>query len=279
MRRLIVNADDLGLAESVNRGIFESFEKGIVTSATAMTCGAAFPAAAEYIQKNRLTLGVGIHLTLTGLRPLSPPEFIPSLVDEEGRFPSLGIFMRRAFSGRLDEGDLRMELSAQITRMLDYGLTPDHIDGHHHIHIFPGISRIAAELGKRYGISRVRMVRENLFLSFAHLKASPKILFLRALSDVSAFRGKAWQSNDAFVGIPFLGNFHQEGRIRKTLARLPQGMTEFMVHPGYDSADLREADSYAAAREAEVRFLCDPETRDLRTKGHIALCRYSDLVM
>lgn len=277
MRRLIVNADDLGLAESVNRGIFESFEKGIVTSATAMTCGAAFPAAAEYIKKNRLTLGVGIHLTLTGLRPLSPPESIPSLVNRDGCFPSLGFFMRRAFSGQLNEGDLRRELEAQIKRMFDFGIAPDHIDGHHHVHIFPGVSRIAAELGERYGIKRVRMVRENPFLSLNHFKAAPKMLFLRALSDVSAFRGKGWQCNDAFVGIPFLGNFHQEGRIRKALAQLPQGVTEFMVHPGYDSGELRDVDSYTTSREAEVRFLCALETRYALNCAGIVLCGYSDI--
>jgi chitin disaccharide deacetylase len=64
MRRyLIVNADDFGLSEGVNRGIIEAAEKGIVTSASLMVRQPAAAAAAAYARKlDRIS--VGLHLDL-----------------------------------------------------------------------------------------------------------------------------------------------------------------------------------------------------------------------
>ncbi len=47
-RYLIVNADDFGLSEGVNRGIIRAHEQGIVTSASLMVRGAAAAEAARY---------------------------------------------------------------------------------------------------------------------------------------------------------------------------------------------------------------------------------------
>ncbi|MGB7555008.1 MAG: ChbG/HpnK family deacetylase, partial [Candidatus Korobacteraceae bacterium] len=46
MRRLIVNADDFGLTQGLNRAIVEAQEHGIVTSATLMANARAFEEAA-----------------------------------------------------------------------------------------------------------------------------------------------------------------------------------------------------------------------------------------
>src|SRR3977135_1076510 len=42
MKRLIVNADDFGLTENVNRGILDAHREGIVTSTTLLANGMAF---------------------------------------------------------------------------------------------------------------------------------------------------------------------------------------------------------------------------------------------
>jgi predicted glycoside hydrolase/deacetylase ChbG (UPF0249 family) len=60
-RRLIVNADDLGLSEAVNEGIFAAHEGGIVTSTSLMVLR---PAAAEAVARlsGYPDLGFGLHL-------------------------------------------------------------------------------------------------------------------------------------------------------------------------------------------------------------------------
>src|SRR5437764_15380237 len=62
-RSLIVNADDFGLSEGVNRGILRAFDDGIVTSASLMV---RQPAAASAAGEAALRpeLSVGLHLDL-----------------------------------------------------------------------------------------------------------------------------------------------------------------------------------------------------------------------
>src|SRR5262249_40646690 len=85
MKKLIVNADDFGLTESVNRGVLEAHHRGILTSATLMANGAAFESAVA-LARAAPRLGVGVHLNLSEGRPVSDPGSVPSLVDERGPF-------------------------------------------------------------------------------------------------------------------------------------------------------------------------------------------------
>src|SRR5437762_14249294 len=87
MKRVIVNADDLGRTPGINRGVFEAHRRGIVTSASLMV---NYPAAAEVAQLSAENpgLGIGLHVALTGGVPALPPERVRTLVDAHGRLPS-----------------------------------------------------------------------------------------------------------------------------------------------------------------------------------------------
>src|SRR2546427_11765992 len=85
MKRLIVNADDFGWSEGVNRGIVEAYRNGIVTSTTVLANGEAFDGAAQLARQER-RLGVGGHLNLSDGAPLLPRWEVPSLVNEQGQF-------------------------------------------------------------------------------------------------------------------------------------------------------------------------------------------------
>ncbi len=71
MKNLIVNADDLGWTEGVNRGIVEAHRKGLVTSTSLLANGQAFAAAAE-ISRSNPELGIGVHLNLSDGAPTAP---------------------------------------------------------------------------------------------------------------------------------------------------------------------------------------------------------------
>lgn len=66
-RFLIVNADDLGLTQAVNAGVFAAHEQGIVTSASLMVSRPAAEAAAAELAKHP-DLAVGLHLEPEGCR-------------------------------------------------------------------------------------------------------------------------------------------------------------------------------------------------------------------
>ena len=114
MRRLIINADDFGLTNGVNRAVLELSRAGVLTSATLMASAAAtVEAAAASLQ--RPSLGVGCHVVLVDGAPILPAEKIPSLIDpasspEAPMFRrTLGRFVADLMRGRIREADIEAE--------------------------------------------------------------------------------------------------------------------------------------------------------------------------
>src|ERR1700751_3171264 len=85
VKNLIVNADDLGWTEGVNRGILEAHRNGIVTSASLLANGASFADGIDGAKSTR-GLGVGVHLNLSDGAPVAPRELVTSLLDNDGEF-------------------------------------------------------------------------------------------------------------------------------------------------------------------------------------------------
>src|SRR6266576_2646393 len=99
-RLLVINADDLGFAPGVNRGILEAHLAGTLSSASMMVNTPAFHAAAELVQRDAPRLGVGLHLNLISGKPLA---LVPSLIDPTtGAFYPLNVLTRRALGGLVE---------------------------------------------------------------------------------------------------------------------------------------------------------------------------------
>jgi len=104
MRRLIVNADDFGLARGVNEGIIEAHVNGILTSTSLMVERPEAVHAAR-LAREHPALSVGLHYVEDG------PE-----IDEPGH-------AARTFA-------------AQLARFRELtGADPTHVDSHHHVHM------------------------------------------------------------------------------------------------------------------------------------------------
>jgi chitin disaccharide deacetylase len=139
VKRLLVNADDFGLSPGANLGILRAHREGIVTSATIMVNMPAAPEAFR-LAKTTPTLGVGLHITLTGGRPLSDA---PSLTGPDGCFLKLPELAAQA-----RPQELAREIQAQVDAFLAVGLRPTHLDSHHHVHLeIPAVGAIVARLG------------------------------------------------------------------------------------------------------------------------------------
>ena len=78
MKRLVVTADDFGLALPVNAAVEAAHRRGLLTAASLMVTA---PAAADAIERARRLprLGVGLHLVLVDGKPALPPEELPDL--------------------------------------------------------------------------------------------------------------------------------------------------------------------------------------------------------
>ena len=87
MKRLVVTADDFGLAVEVNAAVEEAHRDWILSAASLMV-GA--PAAADAVARARRlpNLRVGLHVVLLELRPAPRRDQVPDLVDAHGHFRS-----------------------------------------------------------------------------------------------------------------------------------------------------------------------------------------------
>ena len=260
---LIVNADDFGISEAVNRGIVEAHERGIVTSTSLMATGPAFEHAIE-LARLHPSLAVGVHLVLTEQRPLTGASAAASLVRPDGAFePHLRQLLARRWRGRVSMAEVRHELDEQIRRVRAAGIAINHLDGHQHVHALPGISQVVAELAAAHGISAVRYpaerIRGYMLRSLAHAQRVVEQAALKAFCAVSPL-GRLRRS-DEFVGFYFGGRL-DEANLETVLVRLPKrGTVELMCHPGHE--DMKPRDDWQYAWAAERDALTSPRIRAL----------------
>ncbi|MGA7168192.1 MAG: ChbG/HpnK family deacetylase [Candidatus Sulfotelmatobacter sp.] len=291
MRRLIVNADDFGFTRGVNRAIVEAHTHGIVTSSTLMASGPAFDDAVQ-LAKQLPRLSVGCHVVLIDGEPVLDPVRLPTVTSSMSgsvRFrDGLKGFAARALAGRLDPGEIEAESSAQIRKIQSAGLSVSHLDSHKHTHLFPKVLRPMLRAARACGVGAIR----NPFgprqpLRSAELLARPSIWtryaevrILRALAGKfrDAVRREGMETPDGTLGIVATGTL-DERLFRAIAAIIPEGTWEFFCHPGYNDADLRQANTrLRESREVELHVLTMPEVRDLLASCGIALISYRELV-
>jgi len=157
---LVVNADDFGLSESINKGILETYHRGIVRSTSLMPNGPAFDDAVQ-ISKDTPGLGVGIHVSLVGERCVAPARELAGLVSADGLLPAGFVeFLRMFLVGRFSTEHIRREIGAQVSRVISAGIRPTHIDSHQHLHVFPGVIDAVLGAAKAASIPTIRIPRE-----------------------------------------------------------------------------------------------------------------------
>jgi predicted glycoside hydrolase/deacetylase ChbG (UPF0249 family) len=270
VRRLIINADDFGLSEGVNRGIVEAHEAGSVTSASLLVNLPAFGDAVDRAARNP-QLGIGLHFNLTAGTPVCAPDAVPSLCDSRGEFHSLRRLVARALSGRIAAADVARECGAQILRLRQAGIAVTHLDSHRHVHLLPGLWGPVVETARQAGIGCVRVPLERLG-GRTPLGALAEQTLLR-----SAYRlggGNGTRPVDHFYGSAL---FKRPDFLRGLLELIDQmepGVTELMVHPGYDDGHIGRWDSYTRGRESELRALTDPALRRRLRRARIELTHF-----
>ena len=287
VRNLIVNADDLAWAEGVNRGIAEAHRNGIVTSTTILANGTAFASAVELV-KATPSIGVGVHLNLSDGKPVSPPETVPSIVNDRGEFKGgPEALLLRVARRNLQLNEVEIEWERQIQKVVNAGIQPTHLDGHKHVHMLPGMFEIALRLAKRNAIAAVRISHEASSLRAALssgenqnvplvMKQGVQARVLKLLArDAQALAEAAGiAATDYFCGIAQTGELTVEG-MKCLLQSLPEGTTEMMCHPGFMDKELEEsATRLQDSRELEVELLTSTDIRNLVASQGIRLIDY-----
>lgn len=258
MKRLIVNADDFGFTRDVNAGIIDAHTRGILTAATLMANGDAFDDAVGLALANP-SLDVGVHFVLIGGHSLLTGKPFPSNVPE---------LLRAVYAGELD---LYGELAAQAQKIRDAGIAPTHADTHKHTHLLPPVCRALLTVAEEFQIPFLRRPADFSLSSHFPLKTAVVRLLARRM-DLSPLR-----FTDHFAGFALTGRSNTR-ELQALFAKLPDGVTELMTHPGHCTAELKNAPTrLKESRAAELQALTAPETRAALDSNHISLTRYQNI--
>ncbi len=229
--KLIVNADDFGRAEGINRGIDDGFTRGIVSSASLVANGPAFSHAVTIAHRTP-QLGVGIHLTLTEYPSLLKDDFLMGLSSRNLLFTYFSLLHAGSRSLQVVKEELRL----QIEKVIAAGIVPTHLDSHGHVHIHPRLFPIILDLAEHYHIKWIRMPQEGLavFTTFSYY-IQKCVVFTAASVDRLFVRGRI-NFPGYFHGLSYVDNLNQE-RLKKILGNLRPGLNELMCHIGSENED------------------------------------------
>jgi chitin disaccharide deacetylase len=275
-RRLIVNGDDFGSSREVNEAIILAHRRGILTSASLMVSGTAFEHAVA-LARDSPGLAVGLHLTLVDGRPVMRPLEIPHLTGKDGAFPSDPA--RAGLHYFLHPGarrELFNEIEAQFEKFARSGLRFSHVDAHCHLHLHPVVLDAIVDVGRTYGIRRVRVPADDLASALPFVRSAPSAgghdLLFRLLT--GRMKRKLRRQGFLFPGRVY-GNL-LTGRMSREyvlslLDGVPRGFSELYFHPCL-SDSARDAQ-----RSRELSILMDPGVREKIDRLGIVLSTYFDL--
>ena len=276
---MIINADDFGLCEGVNRAVAEAHTQGVLTSATIMANMPAVDEAVE-IAKKTPSLGVGVHLNATEGRPISPGSKIEAIVGEDGKFKCSAYTL--AIKSLLDKKVLKaleIELAAQIETVIGKGIKPTHLDSHKHFHCFGPVYKIVCSLAERFSIPAVRWPWEPATVCYGDWQKVKfgdrmRAFLLRQLTMSCQKIDSRFIKNDIFFGVLHTGRIDDKfwAEVCKTQFA---GVAEVMTHPGYTQG--LTGTRLVEQRQVELKWLCEPTTRQLIEQAGIELVHYGNI--
>lgn len=264
---LIVHADDLAVAHSVDAASFDALNKNDVTSASIMVpCPWLNEVAAH--AKDHPNADLGLHLTLTSewknfrWGPVESKDKVSSLLDPSGYlFPETGPAVQN-----IKAEEAEREIRAQLERAIAVGIRPTHLDSH------MGVLFARPDLFAVY----VKVAHDYHLPFLAVRVADERAKLLSLLSEKDAIV-------DAIVmAIPAVHADQWKEFYGAAIKSLKPGLSEMIVHLGHDDAELQAVtidhpDFGSAWRQRDYNFVTSPEFKKVLEENHIVLIKWRDL--
>jgi len=268
-RLLIVHADDIGLAQSVNDATEKAFASGGISSGSIMVPCPWFIDFADYFS-NHPDLDVGIHITMTSewdyykFGGVLPSTEIPSLLDENGFFyPTT-----EEFGLHVDPAEAEKEIRAQIERAISYGIKPTHLDTHMgSVLARPELIHTYLKLGQEYKIP--------VFI--------PRMLLFSFPEEQREQIKKEFVLVDQYFMLDLEGpDASWEEEYGKIIEKVGPGLNVIIVHLAHDNAEMQAITvnhpAFGATwREKDLNYVMSQEYRDLLKEYHIRLVTWKEI--
>lgn len=257
--KLILCADDFGLSAGVSQGILKLVRKQRLSAVSCMTNMPDFVVSAPELLVSKNQVQIGLHFNLTEGVFLS---------DATRMCFNLNELLIKTHLRVLDKQFIAKEFNAQLDAFIQsMGCLPDFIDGHQHVHQFPGIRQVILacyEQRLRLNGTSIRSTYPAKNLKKYQFKAT-----ILALTGGMALHRQLTKlnipHNACFSGIyDFAQDINYRTLFRQWLALIPEH-TLIMCHPGEGHMP---DDVIAVARNMELAyFLSDDFVSDCDELG------------
>ncbi|HEX6100706.1 MAG TPA: polysaccharide deacetylase family protein [Thermoanaerobaculia bacterium] len=264
---VILHTDDLGMAHSVNAASIQALESGAVSSASIMVPPPWFPEIAAWARKHP-EADLGLHLTLTSewttyrWGPVSSKDRVPSLLDDTGYLH----ITEDVAAARMNPSEAEAEVRAQIERARAFGIQFTHFDSHMRTLLQkPELLEILLRVGRDYKVP-VGVWRE--------IASQPAFAPLFREDDVVI----DWlETIDTNVGPDKWADYYAN-----VIRNLKPGVTEIVVHTGYDHPEMRAATADhpnwgSAWRQREFDVLTSNAFRALLREHGVKLVTFREI--
>jgi len=264
---LIVHADDLAVAHSVDTASFDALNKNAVTSASIMVPCAWLTEVASYA-KDHPDVDFGLHLTLTSewkvyrWGPVESKDKVPSLLDSAGYlWPD-----SPTAASHIKPEEAEREIRTQIEHAIAVGIHPTHLDTHMGtLFNSPELFAVFSKVARDYHLP---------FLALRLPGELSKLLSQLSDKDVVV---------DSFVmANPSVHSGDWKDFYINAVRDLKPGLTEMIVHLGHDDAELQAVtvdhpDFGSAWRQRDYDIVTGPEFKKAIEENHLILVKWKDL--
>ncbi len=266
---LIIHADDIGMAHSINSATLDAMKDGVVNSGSIMVPCPWFPEIAAYV-RDYPGLDLGLHLTLTAewkhyrWGPVLPASEVPTLLDSTGFLYATAEEAAR----HMDPREAEAEIRAQVERALAFGVRPTHLDSHMGtLFQTPELFEAYLRVGRDYEVPV--LVPGGMLRAMA-----PQLMTLLTPDDVVI--------DHLAMATPQVAAGEWEAYYAGLIEGLEPGVTEIIVHVAYDDAEMGaatvdHADFGAAWRQRDLDVVTDGSFRRLLERHGVRLITWREI--
>lgn len=248
MKKMILRADDLGFSRAINYGIYDSVQAGLIQSVGVMVNMDATAHGVELLKECQ-NCCFGLHTNFCAGKPVSAPETVPSLVDENGFFYSSSRY-RSAEEDFITYEDAKREIDAQYRRFMElFGRQPAYFEAH--------------------------AIKSTVMINALEDYAKEHDLLYHAPFAALQVKGLTVPMYLGDIGSP---DYDPLQELKACVASLEEDIPKMYVfHPGYLDKTIMSMSSLTTNRTKEAEVLTDPETKAYLQKEGIRLYSYETI--